>query len=268
MAYTEEQQKKIDYFRASVRLQAPDVETDVAYKFSDDDLWAILSTVTPTHIATATIETLPDSEFNFVLMLAKKEIYYRLATTTAPFYPLSAEGASLQKNVRFDHYIALVEQVMKDYETMMDIANGGGSSGDDGEDLGTGGEVRSYEQMLQGYHYTCRNYNLADRPTVELTLGTPTETSVTLDWTKFDRGLFSSYSIYLSETPVIDEYVENIFVSDIPAKFFTVDIHRLKYRIDGLDPEKLYFVCVVARDRNGLFGFAQQSFTTAAVPII
>ena len=166
MSFTQEQLNKINYLRASVRLQQPNIEIDPAYKFSDEDLWAILTIVTPAHNSNYTIDTLPDSEFHFVVLLAKKEIYYRLATSTAPFYPLSAEGASLQKNVRFDHYMALVQQVEKDYENAVKLAK-----------ENEFGEVQSYEQLAQGWYFTNRNYNLAKKPTVELTVSNITSTS-------------------------------------------------------------------------------------------
>lgn len=256
MGFTQEQLNKINYLRASVRLQQPDIEIDPAYKFSDEDLWAILTVVTPSHNSNYTIDTLPDSDFHFVVLLAKKEIYYRLATSTAPFYPLSAEGASLQKNFRFNHYMELVQQVEKDYQNSIKLAL-----------ENQFGEVQTYEQLAQGWHFTHRNYNLAKRQTVELTVSNITSTSVNLDWTKFDVaiGLFDSYTIYVDTKPIVDEYAEIPLRQDVSAKFYTTDIHRTKYRLEGLKPDTDYYVCIISRDRNGLYGYSEKLIHTLPI---
>ena len=256
MGFTQEQLNKINYLRTSVRLQQPDIEIDPAYKFSDEDLWAILTIVTPSHNSNYTINTLPDSEFHFVVLLAKKEIYYRLATSTAPFYPLSAEGASLQKNYRFNHYMELVRQVEKDYQNSIKLAL-----------ENQFGEAQSYEQLAQGWYYTRRNYNLANKPIVELTVSNITSTSVNLDWTKFNvsSGLFDSYAIYADTKPIVDEYAEIPLRQDVSAKFYTSDIHRTKYRLDGLKPDTDYYVCIISRDRNGLYGYSEKLIHTLPI---
>jgi hypothetical protein len=249
MALTEQQQKLVDYLRTSLRLQSPEMETDPAYAFTDDDLWAILEIVTPVHSPADTIETIPSSEMMFVMMLARKEVFYRLATSTAPFYPLSAEGAELQKNVRFDHYLALIKVINEEYEAL---------TGKDGGDTATAtGVIETFESTVQGNHYTVRNYNAAIKPTVDLQVNAVTSTTADLDWTKFDRGLFSSYHVYADTSPIIDEYADKPLRTDIESLFHSTDIHRQKLRVSNLIPDTEYYFCVVSKDRNGLYGFSQ-----------
>jgi hypothetical protein len=203
MAFTEEQLKKVNYLRASVRLQSPEVEVDPAYKFSDEDLFAILETVTPAHNSDYEIDTLPKSDFYYVVLLAKKEIFYRLASSTAPFYPLSAEGAKLEKNVRFDHYLALIKVIMDEYESMTS-----GSSGGNEDSGGTGGVIQTYQSVVWGKPYANRYMDLAETPLVELTLSGISETSVNLDWTKYENihgTHFHRYHVYFNKS-IYDEY--------------------------------------------------------------
>lgn len=268
MAYTEAVQTRIDYLRGSVRLQDPSIETDTAYKFTDDELYAILSVVAPTHNPDYTIETTPDREFHLVNLLAKREIYYRLSTSTAPFYPLSAEGAKLEKNIRFDHYFDLVKQTEKDYTNALQNMRNSAELGEYLEDVKFyKGGVRTFESYVQGKHFSRRNYNQASTPTVELTLSAITQNSVCLDWTKFSAsaGLFESYTVYVGEKPHIDEYADIRLRSDAVSHYYTSDIHRLKYRIENLKPDTDYYVCIVSRDRNGLYGYAEQTLRTLPI---
>jgi hypothetical protein len=257
MALTQNEQKYVDYLRKSLRLQAPDVETDPAYVFSDEDLLQILDFVTPSHNSEFTTDTLPVSEANLVMLLAKKEVYYRLATSTAPFYPLSAEGASLQKNVRFDHYMALIKQVTEDYESL----TGGGSGGGD-----TGGLVETYESTVFGKAYVRRNYNFAETPKIELTLSGITDKSVNLEWTKAGRK-FGAYSIYLAKERIIDEYALNPIKSNSPTALYT-DIHRTRARIDNLLPDTEYFIVVKVSLTNGMSNHAELQFRTQPASVV
>jgi Fibronectin type III domain len=251
MPLTQNELKYVSYLRTSLRLQAPDLETDPAYKFTDEELLMILDFASASHNSELTTDTLPITEANLVMLLGKKEVYYRLATSTAPFYPLSAEGASLQKNVRFDHYMALIKQVTDDYNSL----TGGGSGGGD-----TGGLVETYESTVQGKPYARRNYNLADLPSIELTLSGITPTSVNAEWTKSDRH-FGAYSIYVAKERIIDEYASNPIRMSSPLAHFT-DIHRTRTRLTNLTPDTEYFIVVKVQLTNGVSNYAELSFRT------
>jgi hypothetical protein len=254
MPLTTEQLRKVNLFRASVRLQDPAVETDPVYAFEDDELWDIMTLTAPTHNVLYTIDSVPDNELYFAIQLAKKEVYYRLATSTAPFYPLEAEGASLQKNVRFDHYMALIKQTSEDYAAAWEKFQQGD------------GIVRTYEVQALSHYYTLRNYNVANKPTVELTVSGITEEQILLDWTKYavPGGLFQCYKVFIDTESQVDEYAEFPVNPNKSAVFHTVDIHRLKWRIRGLTPDTEYYVLVVSYDRNGLYGYSEQLIRTLA----
>jgi hypothetical protein len=253
MALTQEQLTRVKYLRDSLRLQDPNIETDPAYIFSDEQLWEVFSVVTPTHNPQYTIEDLPNSQFHFVVLLAKQEIYYRLSTSTAPLYPLSAEGASLQRNIRFDHYIDLVRQTSSDYAQAVQMAKDNAF-----------GEAQTFDITTQSGHFSRRNYNLANKPTVKLTVSGITSTTINLDWTKYSvqNGLFAHYTIFVEKEPLIDEYAEFRRRTNASPLIFFSDIHRLKYRVDKLKPYTEYYVSVLSEDRNGLYGYDEQLIRT------
>lgn len=265
--FTEVQQKKIDYLRESVRLKTPDVETDPVYQFTDETLYDILETVTPLHSVFHTIEDIPKSEMYFVMLLARKEIYYRLATSTAPFYPLSAEGAKLEKNIRFDHYLALIKQVTKEYEDTMKRV--GTVEGDD--PTGTGGYLTTYNAKLRGKTYERRYQDLSDNPEIELEVSGVTSTSINLDWTKYSSthgSDFTRYYVYISTEPIYDEYDVTPIDSSIKPDFVVEDIRRNKLRISDLLPSTKYYVLVRVDTIYGLTGYSQKSFNTESVVIV
>lgn len=262
MEYSSTQLKRINYFRRSVRLDDVTTANDPAYVFSDDDLYGILEVSAPSHTGKG-IEETPDNEFYFVLLLAKREIYYRLATTTAPFYPLKAEGASLDKNVRFDHYIKLVETVTKEYEKMYESKYG--EDGNFGDETGTGGVVTTYNSKVAGHGYAHRYDTLSSDIPLEVSLSGITTSSVNLDWTRFDSTYgsdFLKYEVYVSEDLIYDEYSPTATKISIPPIYTIKEVRKTKIRVTDLEPDKDYFVLVRTTSRLGLQGFFQLPFKT------
>ena len=235
----------VKYLRMSLVLKDPDIETDEAFKFTDDELWSIIQLVIPNHNPSYTVENYPINERYFAVLLAKKEVYYRLATASAPFYPLKAEGAELRKDYRFQHYLALIRRVEAEYTLMWDKFDSNRT-------------IEIGDVLLQSKHFTARNYQLATIPTVELSIGTVRSDSIDVSWTKFDVpvGMFSNYSLYISETPIYDEY-ENTIDRKAKKVAFIIDYHRDKYRIKGLTPSTTYFVAIVSEDINKLKGVSE-----------
>lgn len=264
MEFTQKQQSRINYFRRSVRLDSAATQNDSAYVFSDDDLWGILEVSAPIHLG-KTIEETPDNEFYYVLLLAKREIYYRLATTTAPFYPLSAEGAKLDKNVRFDHYIKLVETVTKEYERLYDQKYG--DDNNFGDETGTGGVVTTYQSIVRGHHYNKRYAMLAELEPLELTVSGITETTANLDWNRFNSSYgsdFLNYEVFVHDDLILDEYSPNPtdkLAVENPL-YMIGDIRKTKIRITDLEKGKSYYVLVRANSRAGITAYAQIQFST------
>ena len=240
----------VSYLRKSLVLKEPDIETDVAYKFTDDDLWDIIQLVIPNHNPRYTIDNLPENEKYFAILLAKKEIYYRLATASAPFYPLKAEGAELRKDIRFDHYMSLIRRIEVEYSQMW-------SQFDSSRTIDIG------EVILKSKHFTQRNYELAPTPSVVLTIDDVRSDSMDISWTKFDvlRGMFWNYSVYISDSPIYDEY-DDVISKDAKKIAFITDLHRTKFRVRELSPSTHYYIAIVSEDLNKLRGIAELELDT------
>lgn len=248
-------QSAVEYLRKSLALKDPQIETDEAYKFTDDDLWDIIQLVIPTHNPSYTVENYPENEVYFAILLAKKEVYYRLAVASAPFYPLQAEGAELRKDYRFEHYMSLIRRVEVEYTQMWEQFNSNRVLSIENGNVG--------DLVLRSKHFTPRNYNLASKPTVELNIDAVMSNSVDISWNKFDTsmGMFCSYSIYASENPIYDEYEDTI--SKEAKKVAEIkDIHRTKFRIKDLNPNTHYYIAVVSEDLNKLRGISEQEIDT------
>ena len=146
MKFEDNLQSRVDYFRKSVRLDSKATESDPEYDYSDSDLLSILE-YSSLSLWGISVEDIPPSNFPIVLLKSKLEVYMRLATTTAPFYEISAEGASLKKNMRFDHYDKLIKRTQDEYDKMYEREFGKGSNGDEGN-YGVTGYLETYNVSI------------------------------------------------------------------------------------------------------------------------
>ena len=243
----------LKYLKDSLALKEKgvSVKDDPAFDYDEERLWAVINVAITAHNPNYTAETFPQNELNFLVLLAKKEIYYRMATATAPFYPLEAEGASLRKDYRFTHYMALIRAVEEEYSIAWAKF----------KDSNTKVQVR--DCLISKYHFSDRNYNLAERPSVSLNIITIRDTSVDLSWNKFKvfSGIFDCYEIYISQSPIFDEF-ENTISSEASLVYSITDIHNTKCRVKGLKPNTQYYVLCLSKDVNGLLGYKELTFKT------
>ena len=239
----------VEKLRRSLRLQDPLIETDPVYQYDDFSLWEVIQDSVVKFDINEDITTLDPKYYAFINNLATREILWRLAIDTAPYYRLEAEGAVLEKNMRFDHYYKLVRLVDKEYENLLAA-------------IGGVGNVEVIEVTTKQKHNTVYNYEHSIKPTISLTLSEITATSVNLDWTKFavKNGRFYAYKLYIKTSAIVDPYA----IPEIPvdADFVQLDIHKLKHRFTNLTPNTLYYVAVVSMDTNGIYGYAETCFTT------
>lgn len=258
MALTAEQQRHVDYFRNSVKLQAPEVEQDPAYTYTDDTLWDILNVVVPFYNAEyPDVTAVPKEHMYVIMLLARKELYHRLAAATAPLYPLEAEGAKLERNVRFDHYLDLIKQLEQEYQNIFDNLNDTG--GLTLEDLLRG--VQSYDILSTTKHSSRRNYILQAAIVPVLAVDRAGTDFVELSWGKYLTGSFSHYAVYVTKEPLIDPYADHISFPTNPA-LRVDDPHRVMGRVRSLEPATDYYATLAVFDRNGRHGYVEQVFRT------
>jgi hypothetical protein len=198
-----------------------------------------------------TISNLPSIEEDYVILLAKKEIYLRLATTMAPEYNLEQEFTKILKSQRFDHYMKLLTFIQKDIDNLVES--------------GIFSTVQYSDVVIDGRNGFSRNYSLATSQEVQLDLSAITATSVNLDWNIFDTTVarFYSYDIFYSEYPIYDPYSSPAFVENARLIYTTIsDIKRVKYRLTDLNPGTIYYIVLVFNSTNGNQDIYSTTFTT------
>lgn len=244
----------LSYFKSSVRKDNQNISPDMAYTFTDEDILKIMEVSLTTLSPEYELNNVPKDLVYFLVILAKKEVYYRLATVSAPLYPIEAEGASLRKDYRFEHYMSLIRRLEQDFNSQWQKYN---------EEKG----IQVVSVFIDSYHYRHRNYSMANTPTVDIIQCIPHEEYVNLEWTKFKvfAGLFESYKIYLATELIYDEFEDSINPN---AKLIAEirDIHHTKFKVKGLTADKIYNILLVSEDRNGLKGYAEVSFRTLPIP--
>lgn len=240
----------IAYLRQSCIVQDPEVTpNDPAFlSLTDEELELVLNVALSKESPFDSIENIMPESIYPVILLAKKELYYQLATKSAPLYKMSlGEDGGLSKEQRFEHYLALIQEVEAEYKHYKE----------------TGTVVNVGEILLSSRYYTRRNYNLATPPTCNLIVDLVTDTYVELSWSVRNINRFYSYVLYISENPIVDLYNPNSPIKGRAKKVIELrDIHFTKYRIENLKPFTKYYVCLVVQEANGLKGFSEVSFTT------
>ena len=199
-----------------------------------------------------TISTLPASYEGYILLLAKKEVYFRLATLTAPEFNMETEFSKLLQGDRWQHYYKLLELTVKEIARI--------------EEESSFNTIIPGEVIISGRDGTQRNYRLAENFAGEVNLSGITQTSVNVDWTKFVDRDFAGYKLFISTTAMYDPYAENDL--DTSLAFYSVNItdpHRDKLRIASLTSDTLYYLCFVYQHSNGLRDIISTSFTTLEV---
>lgn len=237
------------------------VVNDPAYTFTQNELLDIIKEAfiaqcpeeVKGNIEDVSVCDIPLKELHFTILLAKKEIYYRLATSTAPFYPIEAEGASLRKDYRFEHYMSLVRRIEQEYVTLNSVRN---------QNL----TVESHDIIIDKYHFTKRNYNVANSPEIKVEYLDVHEQYVDVAWSKFSvfGGLFFCYKIFLSDQEIFDEF-ENSISEKAECVCQINDIHRNKTRLKGLVAGKHYHLMIQSLDRNSLSGIVEVEFDTPSI---
>lgn len=109
-----EKEKLVKYLR---NILAVDTSSDPVLKATtDEELLSILET--SLNSFGLELSELEGEDIPLLICSARREMYWKLATNSAPFYPINMEGLSLSKNVRFDHYMSLIIQMDKEYNRL------------------------------------------------------------------------------------------------------------------------------------------------------
>lgn len=199
-----------------------------------------------------TASTLPYSYQEYVLLLAKKEVYFRLATLTAPEFNMETEFSKLLQGDRWQHYYKLLELTIKEISRI--------------EEESSFNTITTGEVIISGRNGSYRNYRLAEDFDGSLEISSITSNSANLTWDKFYNSEFAGYKIYLSKSPIYDEFDElEIDSATIESSFIITDVHKTKLRINGLNSNTLYYLVFIYQHVNGYKDIISMTFTTLDV---
>lgn len=261
-------QEVIKYLRNSVNIQDPEVVTDSAYiSLSDEDIELYANIVLMRDFPDIpSLDYLTNEMVYPVVLLAKKEMYFALATISAPDYRISADGGGeLDRQQRFEHYMALIEQIDKEYDKYTE--DGG---------LGTNNTLTSYDVLLSNRYYTKRNYEKSAVPTLSVFIDSLDTDEVLLRW-KTNISRFKEARIYVSSEQIYDSYkistkgktTVDVGISPSAKLVATVkDPKHTKCRLEGLTPETLYHIAVSVIDISGVFNVTEIEVTTLSETVI
>lgn len=262
-------QQLVNYVRLSVICKDPDNDgcTDKAYlEMTDEEIRLYLEVcLTRDFSSVPSLERLPNAYVYPLTLLVKKEIYYALAVYVAPQVDITADqNNNLRRSQRFEHYMALIKQVDKEYQDWLD--NGGGLNPDDGSGA-VSNTLSSYDVLLPNTRYFTKRYHEKGmKPAPQLYVDNTTESEIELHWVNRCRQ-FGWCNVYVSTTPITDLYkVGSSKVVDADCRVFhTIDARQTTYRIEGLDSGTQYFVAVEVVDKSGLTGISEECVYTQFV---
>ena len=238
----------VRYLRLNVNIQNADV-TDTAYlSMTDEDIELYLSVVlTRDFPQVPSLDLIPQEDIYPVVLLAKKELYFTLASMDAPLIDLTADNNNqIKRSQRFEHYMKLIAAIDEEYNQYNE--DGG---------AGTRNTLTSYDVLISDRYATRRNYEKGFVPTLSLRVTGVTDTTIELVWS-VQLSRFEKYEVYISEEQIYDEYsIGNPVSSEAKLVAKILNVHQNKCRIEGLLPNTVYHIMVSATDKSSLVGRAE-----------
>lgn len=235
----------VKYLRLNINIQNADVSDTAYLSMSDEDIELYLSVViTRDFPEVPSLDLIPQEDIYPVVLLAKKELYFALASVEAPMYDLTADNNNqIKRSQRFDHYMKLIAAIDDEYNQYNE--DGG---------AGTRNTLTSYDVLLSDRYATKRNYEKGAVPALSLRAVNVTDTTIDLVWF-VNLSRFQKYEVYISDEQIYDEYALNDKVSPKAKLVATIkDVHQNKCRIEGLIPNTVYYIMVSATEKSSLVG--------------
>lgn len=256
----------VKYLRDSVLVQDPSTAEDPIWlQMSDDDLAIVLEVAKHRDFPNQVLSSLANGVVYPLMLVAKKELYYRLAVKTAPNYDIRGdEAGELKRSQRFEHFMSLIKQTEAELQNYMENGYFGEDGIGDLED-GTASRNKVYvrEALITSRYYTRRNYGLLKAPSVGVFIDSLDSSRVQLHWSVTGTHAFLRYNVYISENEVIyDEYKHQID-PDATLVFSSTDQRRMSCEIDELTASKRYHVLVEVCECNGIKGYGGVVFETS-----
>lgn len=239
----------ISFLRESVNVQDP-TTTDTAFlSMSDSDIGLIIAVAYATVNPSGDVNAVDNKEIYPLILLSKKELFYRLSVLSAPLYTVGFNNSSVRKSDRYEHYMGLVKEVDAEYKYYIE----------------RGQPVQVSNILLVSsrfYYYSKGVYDKMTKPTVYLAMDGAYSDHLDISWScTFEK--FGCSKVYVTKGDyVVDTYNENKIMDDAILIATYYDPHTLKCRIPNLLSGNQYTVCVQVFERNSLMGYAEMKATT------
>lgn len=258
----------VKYLRDSVLVQDPNVGEDPVWlSMSDEDLAIVLEVAKHRDFPNEITASLSNGVVYPLMLVAKKELYYRLAVKSAPLYDLKGDDAGeLKRDQRFKHFMALIQQTEKELENYMENgyfgSDGIGDLDEDGKS--TRNKVYVREALVSSRYYTRRNYGLLQAPSVGVYVDSLDQTRVQFHWNVSGIHTFLKYNVYISlKDTIYDEYNHRID-PEAQLLFTTTDQRKRSCEKTELAPNTRYHILVEVCESNGIKGYGGLVFETPA----
>lgn len=253
----------VSILRSSVNVQDPDSGViDPAYlQMTDNDIELFIKLgVSRAYPNVLNLEELPSGSEYPIILLAKIELYLKLAVLKADKVDMGADNNNyLKQSQRFKHYKELAQEAREEYESWLDNEGVNGGLG-----------VTSYDVLLSNRHHTRRNFEKQVVPKVFLNIDSVESDTVSFSWGVSNTSHFGRFKVYVSKKPVVDIYKEGSTYdkkvdSEATLVVSTSDIRNVFHRVINLEAETTYYIAVISIERNQVFGYEEKSFTTLKV---
>lgn len=251
----------VQYLRLNVIVQDPDDQEVIDPQYlamTDEELELFLSMslsqnafVDPLGFDIPSLDKVPQNQVMLLILFAKKELYFTLATRVAPQVDLGADNNNyIKRDQRFQHYLALIKQVDDEIEDAINDEEDGGG--------GTNGFVMTYDTTLPNRYFTPYNFDKGNVPTVRGVIQAVTDTTIEVAWKTSYISEFLHYRVWVSDEPVLDLYGgKQKIPKGLRPVYTTKDPHEALCRIEDLEPGTAYYVVVSATAKTGLTGYQQ-----------
>lgn len=143
-------------------------------------------------------DNIPKDEEQLVICLARKEIYWKMATNSAPLYRLDIEGLEVAKEVRFDHYMALVQETDVEYYKLIN---------DPSRLTVEQGEILVRKQYAMDKYLL--NYKMP-KITLHVDKATQSTLDISIEYKNLILHDFREAKLYVCTEPIWDKYDEVI----------------------------------------------------------
>lgn len=242
-------QEIINFLRQSILVQDPEIAPvdEDFLSITEEDFVSLLQICLTKVDPKDDLFSLKQENLYPLILISKKELYHRLAVKSAKDYSItSATGVQLKRGEVFDHYYQLIEETEQEYKNY----------------LATGVPVQVGEVLISSRYFSGRNYALASKPQILLSLDNIYEDNVEVSWNLKRINKFAKYELYIGEKPIIDKYNKNAISKEARKVSIFRDIHTTCFRISELKEDTEYYVLILVEERNGLQGYAELKFTT------